>query len=208
MAGCLFRLGFRGRVFCAGLRGGGACGLEGLSGGVEAVPEGECFALDAFDEGKLGAARGGVLLVTLGLLFSGLGLLTGGSEGIERFPPSLVDLQLGQLGRRCGEVGTEGGGTVFEGFALICGEGRVALDEESLLRDGLFACSMRFEDGFADFLESNGPCERLEDACAFGVIGMEESGELSLCEEHCASELIKGQADALFDGGLCFGDFA
>jgi len=76
------------------------------------------------------------------------------------------------------------------------------------LRDGLFACPMRFEDGFADFLESNGPGERLKDACAFGVVRVEEGCELSLREEHGASELIKGQADALFDGGLCFGDFA
>jgi len=92
VAGCLFRLGFRGRVFCAGLSGGGACGLEGLLGGVEAVPEGECFALDAFDEGELGAARGGVLLVALGLLSSGFGLFAGGGERIERFPPGFVGL--------------------------------------------------------------------------------------------------------------------
>lgn len=100
MAGCLFRLFFCGGVFCAGLRGGGARGLSGLLSGGESVPEGERFALDAFDEGELGAARGGVLLVALGLLSSGFGLFAGGGERIERFPPGFVGLQLGQLGYR------------------------------------------------------------------------------------------------------------
>lgn len=92
---CLFRLGASGFAFRAGECGGGACRLESVLGGCESVSEGERFALDAFDEGEFFAAWGGVQSFVTGLLLSFRGLFAGGGEGIERFPPGLVGLQLG-----------------------------------------------------------------------------------------------------------------
>ncbi len=74
--------------------------------------------------------------------------------------------------------------------------------------DGLGSFAMGLENGAADVLEAGGSGEGLEDAGAFVVIGVEEGGEVALGEEDGACELIEGESDAQFDGGLGFGDFA
>ena len=176
-------------------------------GDCEAVAEGEGFALDALDEGEFCVTRGGVMPFSDGVLFSAFCLIAGGIERLERLPPCVEGLEFGQLLGDGGEVGAGGGGLVFEGFAFLGGEGRVALEQEPLLCDGLFACAMGFEDCFADFFKPNGAGERLEDACAFCVVRVKEGGKIALGEQHGAGELFKGQSDAFLDGRLCFGDF-